>query len=216
MLPDAQLQTRLRTLHRRVVHGPWYRVVDYSVLTGPPPGMPDDIPPQPLWPGGPKRRGARFTPLGGADALYLTSDPLTAFAETNRVFLVPGGPIFPLRAVPTVVLTIEGVIADVLDLTDPAILEQLGTTIAEVTGDWRYSQSLGQIPPTQRLARAAYATGAVHGIRYLSAKQPDQGHNLVVFTDRLTCEHGCFLAVYDPAGHLFQRFPPPLRGESGC
>lgn len=206
MLPEAALRQVLPTLPTRAIHGPWYRVVDYAALQGPPPGTPSESPPQPLWPGGPKRTGARFTPRNSFDSIYLASDPTTAFAESNRVFLVPGGPMFPLRAAPTVMLTVDGIIGDVLDLTDITIQAVLETSAAELTGDWRYSQSTGATPPTQRLAAIAHESQTLHGLLYLSAKNPEQGKNLVVFTDRFGCGQACFLEVYDPTGRLYQRF----------
>lgn len=207
MLAEAELRQVLPTLPTRVVHGPWYRAVGYAVLQGPPSEAPPGSSPQPLWPGGPKGKGARFTPKGGFDSIYVASDPDTAFAESNRVFLVPGGPTFPLRSAPTVTLTIDGIIVEVLDLADATILANLGTSIAELTGDWRYTQSTGAIPPTQLLATVAYESQTVHGLLYISAKNPEQGRNLVVFTDRFGCGQACSLEVYDPSGQLYQRFP---------
>jgi RES domain-containing protein len=206
MLGAAALERVLLALPTRPVHGPWFRIVDYAALQGPPPGAEAGSPAQPLWPGGPKRHGARFTPRGRFDTIYLASDPVTAFLESNRGFLLPDGPMFPLRAGPTVVLTIDGVIADTLDLTEPSIQQQLGTTLAELTGDWRYTQRVGGIPPTQLLAGIAHETATIHALLYRSAKNPDQGTNLAVFTERFGSGGPCYLEVHDPSGRLYQRF----------
>jgi RES domain-containing protein len=205
MLPEAELRRVLPALPTHQVHGPWYRAVDFAALQGPPLNAPSGTPIQPLWPGGPRQRGARFTPKNSFDAIYVASDAQTAFAETNRVFLVPGGPTFPLKSVPTVTLTIDGFVADVLDLTDETIQRQLATSTAELTGDWRYTQSLGKVPPTQLLAQAAYDTTAIHALLCISAKNPVGGTTMVVFTDRFGCGQSCYLEVYDPSGHLYQR-----------
>src|SRR5205823_2103488 len=118
MLGEADLRRVVAALPVRAVHGPWFRVVDYTALQGAPSDDTAERKAQPLWAGGPRRRGARFTPRDSFDTIYLTSDPITAILESNRAFLPPHGPLFPLRAGPMVMLTIDGVIADALDLTD--------------------------------------------------------------------------------------------------
>ena len=197
MLPPAQLAAVLGTLALGSARGPWFRALGYRHLLGPPPGLTG--PPQLLWGGAASRMGARFTPQGGFDSIYLAGDPVTALVEISALVLLPDGPV-SVRTSPWVMVSVAGRLSRVLDLTAPATLAALGTTEQEVTGPW----VMDPHPPTQRLARAAYDSGRIAGIKYRSAKHPD-GLNLVVFPDRLAGAVGEFLEVYDPHRNLRQR-----------
>ena len=201
MVPRSQLAAALAGIPLVSVHGPWFRAIGFHYLLGPPPGLCG--PPQPLWGGASKMAGARFTPKGGFDSIYLAYDPITAFIEVSALILLPGGPV-PLRSSPWVVVSVEGIVLNVLDLTDPAILAPLKTTVQEMTGTWLTSAN----PPTQILGQAAYDSGKITGIKYGSAKHTN-GLNLVVFPDRITAAAGNFLEVYDPQGNLTQRIKHP-------
>ena len=198
MLPDAQLTAALPSAKLRAVHGPWSRCVGYRHLLGAPPSSTGGSP-QPLWGGAAKLAGARFTPRGGFDSLYLASDPVTALTEVSALVALPGGPA-PLRAAPLVIISVDGVVSRVLDLTNAATLALLGTNEQEITGTWVKVAR----PPTQTLAQAAYDSGGIAGILYPSAKHPG-GMNLVVFSDRLVTTPTDYLEAYDPAGNLPQR-----------
>jgi hypothetical protein len=80
------------------------------------------------------------------------------------------------------------------------VLAALGTTEQEMTGSWVKTVR----PPTQSLARIAYDSARIVGIKYRSAKHPS-GFNLVVFPDRISVSPGNYLEVYDPHGKLSQR-----------
>jgi RES domain-containing protein len=155
--------------------------------------------PQPLWGGAAKIEGARFTPKGGFDSIYLSASPITALLEVQALVAVPGC-MAPLRTAPWALVTVDGMVARVLDLTAPSILNALGTTEQEMTGTWVRRAN----PPTQKLALAAYKTGGIAGIKYASAKHP-HGVNIVVFPDRLVSPSKDYLQVYDPHGNLGQR-----------
>jgi RES domain-containing protein len=197
MLSPRQLTAALGAVKLTSAHGPWSRAVGYHYTLNPPPGMTG--PPRPLWGGAAKLVGARFTPRGGFDSIYLAQDPITAFIEVNALVWLPGGPA-PIRSAPWVMVSVDGVLNDLLDLTSPAILAKLGTTEREMTGTWVRTPH----PPTQRLARTAYDTGRIVGIKYRSAKHLS-GTNLVVFPDRIAVSPGNFLEVYDPHVKLSQR-----------
>ena len=131
----------------------------------------------------------------------------TALKEAGALFLNQ-----PIRNPPWTLVTVEGIVENILDLTDPSIRQRLATSIAELTGDWRYSERLylegkESMPPTQLLGQKAFEAGRISGIRYHSAKDTGQGTNLVVFTDRLAVGQASFLEVYDPSGSLQQRLP---------
>jgi RES domain-containing protein len=176
--------------------GPWSRAIGYRLLLGPPPGQTG--PPQPLWGGAAKIAGARFTPTGGFDSIYVAHDPITAFIEVTALVLLPGGPV-PVRSAPWVVISVEGILNGLLDLTDPTTLAALGATAQEMTGAWAATPN----PPTQLLGQLAFDSGRIAGIKYASAKHPG-GINVMVFSDRVSIVAGNYLEVYDPHGHLAQ------------
>ena len=197
MLPRPQLSAVLATIRLDSAHGPWSRAVGYQYLLSPPPGL--SGPPQPLWGGAARLAGARFTPLGSFDSIYLAHDPITAFIEVSALLLLPGGPV-PVRSAPWVIVSVDGQPSHLLNLTDPSILDALDTTEAEMTGSWVTIPH----PPTQAPARLAYDSGRITGIKYRSAKHP-AGCNLVVFPERISLAAGNYLEVYDPQGKLSQR-----------
>jgi RES domain-containing protein len=199
MLPPLQLAAALANARLISAHGPWSRAIGYRYLLGPPPGQTG--PPQPLWGGAAGLAGARFTPRGGFDSIYLANDPITAFIEVSALVLLPGGPV-PVRSAPWVVVSVDGIINNLLNLTDPASLTALGTTAQEMTGSWVTTPH----PPTQLLGQLAYDSGRIAGIQYASAKHPG-GVNLVVFPDRITIAAGDYLQTFDPHGNLAQRLP---------
>jgi hypothetical protein len=124
------------------------------------------------------------------------------------VFQNPHGPAFTLRTEPWVVVSVNGVLTNVLDLTNRGIQLQLGTNLTELTGEWRLTQSRGQTAPTQLLGHAAYETGRILALLYVSAKNPIHGRGLAVFSDRLAPGGASYLEVIDPHRNLSQRFPP--------
>lgn len=152
-----------------------------------------------MWGGAAKLVGARFTPKGSFDSIYLAHDPITAFIEVSALLLLPGGPV-PVRSAPWVIVSVDGMLNSLLDLTDAATLAALGTTEQEMTGAWVKAAN----PPTQVLAQAAYDSGRIAGIKYRSAKHTG-GLNLVVFPDKISVSAGNYLEVYDPHGNLAQR-----------
>jgi RES domain-containing protein len=155
-------------------------------------------PPQPLWGGASKINGARFTPQGGFDSVYLASDPITALAEVQAIIFLLGGPT-PVQTPPLTVLSVAGVVSQVLDLTDPPTLTMLETNEQEVSGAWW----LAPHPPSQMLAQAAFDAKRIRGIKYRSARNTGGGLNVVVFPERISGTD--YLDVHDPDGNLRQR-----------
>ena len=197
MFPSAQVAVALGAVKLASARGPWSRAVGYRHLLAPPTGLRG--PAQPLWGGAAKLVGARFTPKGSFESIYLASDPITAFVEVSALLLLPGGPV-PVRSAPWVIVSVDGMMNDLLDLTDLATLAALGTSEQEMTGPWVKAPD----PRTQALGRAAYRSGRIAGIKYRSAKHTG-GLNLVVFPDRISISAGNYLEVYDPHGNLAQR-----------
>lgn len=212
MLPHADLENMLQLLPLIAVPGPWTRAIGYHLLQGSPPGGNPGDPPQPLWPGGAALHGGRLTPKGGFGSIYLASDPATALSEVGAVFENPGSPSMTLRTPPWTVFAVQGAVEKVLDVTDDLVLFQLRTSLAELTGDWRFSQALylrgtGPMPPTQLLGECAFRSGRITGIQYRSAKRTGEGISLVVFADRILAGGVGYLEVYDPHGLIGQRLP---------
>ena len=199
MLPLLQLAAALQSVALASAHGPWSRAIGYRHLLGPPPGQTG--PPQPLWGGAAQTVGARFTPMGSFDSIYLANDPITSFIEVSALILLPGGPV-PVRSPPSVVISVNGILKGLLDLTDPDTLTALGTTAQEMTDTWAAKPH----PPTQLLGQLAYDSRRIAGIKYASAKHPG-GINVVVFPARISVAASNYLEVYDPHGDLAQRLP---------
>ena len=197
MLPPQALQQALQNASLIPLRGPWYRAVNYDYLVGPPPGAPPGTPIQPLWSGGAARGGARFTPQasvgasGGAaplDSLYLAEDELTPLMEITGV-LRPQGSTVPLLFPPQVLMTVDGVLTDILDVTDVAVQRLLRTSDQELKGPWATQQATylaggTPMPATQQLGAEAFASGRIVGIRYPSSKN-SVGVGVVVFPARL-------------------------------
>ena len=201
MLPASRLSTALSRIALTSAHGPWSRCIAYEHLLGPPPGLSGR--PRPLWGGASKINGARFTPPGSFDSVYIASDPITSLTEVWAVLMLSNG-LVPVISVPLVVISIEGIMHNLLDLTDAKSLKLLNTTLQEVTGPYATSH----LPPTQVLGQSAYDSGRVAGIKDGSARNPG-GLNIVLFPDRIQFSPGMYLAVHDPHGHLNQRLGTP-------
>ena len=221
MLPDPQLAQALATVQRVSLHGPWYRTLAFDHLQGPPRGRPSGSPVEPLWPGGPRLRGARFTPKEtpatpvlvanrSFDSLYVASDVDTALLEVTGVLRPPGSPL-PLIFEPQVVMTVDGVLTDVIDLTDRVVQRALGTSRQELTGDWALQQAdylLGQasMPDTQRVGQQAEQIRTIVGLKFPSSKNV-RGFGVVVFTSRLA-GGASFVELFNkPSRGLQQRLP---------
>lgn len=201
MLPASKLPGVLSKISLTSAHGPWTRCVAYKHLLGPPPGLSGR--PQPLWGGASKINGARFTPPRSFDSIYMASDPITSLTEVWAVIMLPNGPV-PAFSAPQVAISIDGILHELLDVTEAKSLKSLSTTIQEVTGPY----ATCQMPPTQILGQAAYDSGRIAGIKYGSARHPG-GLNIVLFPDRIRLAPGMYLAVHDPHGHLNQRLGTP-------
>lgn len=221
MLSPQALRKVLHTLPRIPLRGPWYRAVHYDHMIGPPPDSPAGSAVQPLWPGGAARKGARFTPrmvtagaqgpaTPGIDCVYLAEDELTPLLEIAGVLRAAGSPV-PLLFEPQVMMTVDGVLSDVLDLTDASTQQALGTTHQELTGSWLVQQSSylagqGPPPPTQVLGQEAFGVRRLVGLRYPSSKNP-KGVGLVVFTARLRSDQHSLEVFNRRAGRLQQSLP---------
>jgi RES domain-containing protein len=149
--------------------------------------------------------GGRFTPKGAFEAIYLAEDPVTALAEVTGVFYSPQAPMPPGAQPPWVLITVEGILLRVLDLTVAGAQSALATNPQELTGAWRHLQAKGQEAPTQVLGRVCHQSGRFEAIRFPSAKNTLGGVCIMVFIDRLQAPS--LVRVFDPHGRLAQRLP---------
>lgn len=76
MRPEAELPAAIAALPLQNYNGPCYRIVDFATLTG---SM------IPLYTLGPGKKGQKYTPKLGPNALYVAEDLVTAQAEYHRV-----------------------------------------------------------------------------------------------------------------------------------
>jgi len=149
--------------------------------------------------------GARFTPRGSFETVYLAEDPITALAEVSGIFVHPQAPAVTLQTQPWVFVTVRGVLQSVLDLTDAGVMTAVGSNRQELTGAWRLAASGSTEAPTQLLGRVCHDSRRFDAIRFFSSKNPPSGVCLGVFPDRLSGV--AFIEVFDPNGNLRQRLP---------
>jgi hypothetical protein len=91
MLADSELPRVIAATALTEFGAPWIRAIHARHLTAAPPGAPAGSPPQPLWAGGARLYGGRFSPKGSFDTLYLASDLVTLGLGIGAVFLRPIG-----------------------------------------------------------------------------------------------------------------------------
>jgi hypothetical protein len=137
---------------------------------------------------------------------------MTPVLEVTGVLRPPGSSI-PLSFKPLVLMTVDGVLGETIDLTDPKVHSALRTSLQELTGDWivqqdEYLAGKAAMPPTQVLGQAAFDAGGVVGLEYVSSKSPKSSKGLVVFADRLVPGGLSYLEVFNTrTGALRQRLP---------
>jgi RES domain-containing protein len=200
MLAEPDLLRALRRIGARSAHGFYSRFVEFRHLSSvyPVPG------PKPLWGLGGMLYGGRFTPKGAFETVYLAEDPVTAMAEVSGVLYPAGVPMPRTAQPPWVLITVEGILLRVLDITVPEVQAAVGTNPQELTGAWRHVQAAGREAPTQTLGRLCYESRRFEAVRYPSSKNI-AGVCVAVFTDRLRSPS--VIKVLDPYGQLAQRLP---------
>lgn len=132
--------------------------------------------------------GAQGRRVGFA-VLYLADHPQTCLLEVGALLSPPGGPVVGNPAAGAwTVFPVQVRLNRVADLCDPTQLALLGTSVQELTGDWRgYARRApaGHAPmaPTQRPGTVPHRR-RVEGLLTYSARDTVR-RNLVVFPTRM-------------------------------
>lgn len=203
MLAEPELIAALSRIGAQTAHGFYSRFVEFRHLStaGPLP-----VPgPKPLWGLGSVLYGGRFTPKGAFETVYLAEDPVTAMAEVSGVLYSPQVPMPRTAQPPWVLITVEGILLRVLDVTLSGVQSALGTNPQELTGAWRHIQATGQQAPTQTLGRLCHQSGRFDAIRFPSSKNTAYGVCVAVFTHIL--QPPSLIKIFDPYGRLAQQLP---------
>src|SRR2546430_2523156 len=119
------------------MQGPFSRTVALHYLFPKAATVPH-LKPQPLWGLGSKRFGGRYTPKNSFETIYMAKDMVTALKEVQALISIPSGPAFTIVTVPWVTVAIQGFLSSVLDLTQSANVEAVGSSYQELTGAWRW------------------------------------------------------------------------------
>ena len=202
MLAEPDLIRALKRIKAQPAHGFYSRFVEFRHLSA---AGPRPVPgPKPLWGLGGMLYGGRFTPKGAFETVYLAEDPVTAMAEVSGVLYASQVPMPRTAQPPWVLITAEGILLRVLDVTVPEIQTAVGTNPQELTGAWRHIQAMEREAPTQTLGRLCHQSGRFEAIRYPSSKNA-AGVCIAVFTSRL--RPPSMIKVLDPHGRLAQRLP---------
>ena len=181
---------RCRQLSRRPLTGTWYRAVrPQHLVTALAFAQTATIP---------GRYNAGNTHRPGFQVLYLAEDQLVALFEVQALFGSPlAGQSYTPNPAPGqhwAVIQVHVVLHAVADLTAAGERQLAGTTVQELTGDWRgyalRNPNAALDPPywtnvpTQKLGAALRAVRGLEGFITYSARLPTR-KCLVVFPDRL-------------------------------
>jgi RES domain-containing protein len=133
----------------------------------------------------------------GIQVLYLAEDSVTPLFEVGALVgnPLPGGTTLPVPGAIWRVIDVTVRLAAVADLTDSAVRSLVGTSIQELTGDWR-GYTYRPLPiapgppfwtdvPTQQLGHALAETKTAEGLVTYSARFPTR-KVLVVFRNNLS------------------------------
>ena len=158
---------------------------------------------------------------GGFATLYLAEDPMVALFEVEAMLGSPHSTWLPVPGRNWTILSVSVVLQAIVDLTRALPQATLGTTVQELTGDWRgyrlrsaipsVSQPAGVPAPTQELGAALYAVDGLEGFLSTSAKVPTH-QILIVFPDKLAA--GSELVCHDDKGKLIFKIAPAAARRS--
>lgn len=155
---------------------------------------------QPLYDLGPRQSGQRYTPIGGARALYVSENHTTSYLEATGMFSSVAA--LSEQIVPSeVTLQFKVSLGAVLDITLEENLKALATTTIELSRSWQWQMAMDLPVPTQILGESTFNSGRFQAIRFRSTRHSEV--NLVIFTE--TVKDPSFVEVTDPK--YYQRIP---------
>ncbi len=132
---------------------------------------------------GSMKSGARFNAPGSFPAIYGSTTPELAMIESLAYQRRANLPLE--RAMPLVFKAISVDVERCLDLTDAAVLADIGLTLDQIrTETWWLARARGEESLTQAIGRAAYTCG-IQSLLAASAHALDQGANIIVLPDHL-------------------------------
>ncbi len=198
MHQGKKLEAALHAVPRTRVTGVFYRSIAEAAIHSLSPS-------QPLYSLAPRKTGQRFTPKNGPASLYMSADFHTSYIETHGTSASIAGSGLHFIPPPTVIIAISVDIEHVLDLTSPAVRDELATDEDELAGPWFEQMLAGDSVPTHTLARVAHLSNLFEAIRFNSVQKAG-GTNLMVWTKKLKRPY--FVEVNDPSRRLYQRIPP--------
>lgn len=156
---------------------------------------------QPLYDLGPRASGQRYTPIGGARALYVAEHHTTSYVEATGMFssiAALAQQHAQAQAHYQIRIRLEGI----LDLTAIPNQKLLDTNVIDLTRSWEWPMAMGLPVPTQILGELAFNSGKFQAIRFPSSRITD-AVNLVIFTERVVAPS--FVECTDP--NYPQRIP---------
>ncbi len=132
---------------------------------------------------GSMKSGARFNTPGSFPAIYGSTTPELAMIESLAYQRRANLPLE--RAMPLVFKAISVDVERCLDLTDAAILADIGLTLDQIrTEPWWLARARGEESLAQATGRAAHACD-IQSLLVASAHALDQGLNVIVLPDHL-------------------------------
>lgn len=141
---------------------------------------------------GARRHGGRFNPPG-MPALYAAMDYKTAWLEAQQAF--------PFKPQPLTLCAYDVDCEDIVDLTQPPVLKELGLGHDDLACPWEDQVDRGLTPPTHSLARRLIDEGVAGIIVPCFAPGADAAARNLVFWDwRRRRPH--FVRVIDDEGRL--------------
>lgn len=151
------------------------------------------------------RLGGRYNAPNTFSVLYCADSQMTALLEVEALFRTGDGQLKGVARDPDLVLSLHCQLARVLDLTDAAILKELGTSREELisrTPSRFILNANGQETPTQMLGAACSFSGNVSALKVFSAAS-EHGFCLDVLSDSLLV--GEHVTIHDDSGRLKDR-----------
>jgi RES domain-containing protein len=131
--------------------------------------------------------GGRYNAPGTFSLLYTANSRITAFKETQALFDTEDGQLRDVPRNPELILTLEITLLCVLDLTDPDLCAELGTSGEELVSTVPSRFILNaqrKTTLTQDLGAACYLSQRISPLKVPSAAHSD-GFCLDIFPDRL-------------------------------